>query len=488
MDDVLAKDRKISQRLAENERILRSLFNNCFDITFRPFFPSDAPAALLVYIAGLADTDKINNELFRPDTPSQWNSLFTDIHLSTVASSDTTESIQEAVEGLLQGQSVLFMEGRPDCYFLDLKAKNGRTIQEPAFEQTIRGPRDSFTEQIEVNVILIRKRIQSTKLKLEPITVGSISRTKLIIVYLEGIVDELVLSQVKERIARIRTTAILESGYIEEMIEDVSFSPFPQMQVTERPDIVSANLFEGKVAVLTDGTPNALIVPMTFWTTFQSAEDYYERFIFASLMRWTRLILFAISLYLPSLFVAITTFHSQLMPTNFLFSLTAAREGVPFPSVIEALLIEFMFEGLREAGIRLPKATGSAVSIVGALVIGQAAVQAGIVSAPMVIVVSMTGIASFAIPRYNMSIAFRILKFPMLILSGMFGLYGVTMGTIALLVHLARLETFGVPYLSPVSPLRPEGIKEVFIRPPKLESKRFRNLFARLRGKIGDEA
>ncbi|WP_219838537.1 spore germination protein [Paenibacillus sp. R14(2021)] len=458
--------------------MLRQLFNACFDITFRPFHPSDGQAALLVYIAGLADTDKINNELFRPDTPEQWKGLFTDIHLSSVASSDVTQSMQEAVERLLQGQTALFVEGRSDCIFLDLKAKNGRSIQEPAFEQTIRGPRDSFTEQIEVNVILIRKRIQSTRLKLESITVGSISKTRLIIVYLEGIVEGKVLSQVKERIGRIHTDAILESGYIEELIEDVSFTPFPQIQMTERPDIVAANLLEGKVVLLTDGTPNALIVPMTFWATFQSAEDYYERFIFASLMRWTRLILFAISLYLPSLFVAITTFHSQLMPTNFLFSLTSAREGVPFPSVIEALLMEFMFEGLREAGIRLPKATGSAVSIVGALVIGQAAVQAGIVSAPMVIVVSVTGIASFAIPRYNMSIAFRILRFPMLLLSGMFGLYGVAMGTIGLLVHLARLESFGVPYLSPVSPLRPQGLNDVFVRPPRSKNKRFSSRYA----------
>ncbi|MFC5451084.1 spore germination protein [Paenibacillus aestuarii] len=479
-------DTLISQIQAENEQVLRQLFDACFDITFRSIHPPGGPSILIIYIAGLVDTDKLNNELFRPDS-SEWCGLFTTAHISSVAPSSETRYIQEVCNLLLQGQSAVFIEGRSSCILLDLKSKDGRSIDEPTFEQSIRGPRESFTERIEVNSSLIRKRIQSTRLKLESVKIGSLSKTSVIIVYVEGIVQENVLIQVKERVNRIRTDAILDSGYIEEMIEDVSFTPFPQIQLTERPDIVAANILEGKVALLTDGSPNALIVPMTFWSTFQSADDYYERFIFASLMRWTRLILFSVSLYLPSLFVAITTFHSQLMPTNFLFSITTAREGVPFPSVIEALLMEFMFEALREAGIRLPKATGSAVSIVGALVIGQAAVQAGIVSAPMVIVVSMTGIASFAIPRYNMSIAFRILRFPMLLLSGMFGLYGVAMGTIGLLAHMARLEPFGVPYLSPVSPLRLRQLSDVFIRAPRTHASRIRYRLSVFRRKTGNE-
>lgn len=466
--------------------MLRQLFDACFDITFRSFKTPEGLATLIVYITGITDANKINNDLFRPDT-HEWKDLFTDIHLSSVATSSVTHSILETADRLLQGHAAVFVEGHSRCVLLDLKAKEGRSIEEPAFEQTIRGPRDSFTEQVEVNASLIRKRLQSTRLKLEAFTVGSLSRTKTIVVYLDGLVDEKVLCQVKERIGQISTDAILDSGYMEEMIEDVSFTPFPQIQNTERPDIVAANLLEGKVVLLIDGTPDALIVPMTFWATFQSAEDYYERFIFSTLIRWTRLFLFIVSLYLPSLFVAITTFHSQLMPTNFLFSLTSAREGVPFPSVIEALLMEFMFEGLREAGIRLPKATGSAVSIVGALVIGQAAVQAGIVSAPMVIVVSMTGIASFAIPRYNMSVAFRILRFPMLLLSGMFGLYGVAIGTISLLIHLCRLESFGVPYLSPVSPLRFRQLNDVFVRSPRSKNSRIRNSLSLIRRRTGND-
>ena len=206
---------------------------------------------------------------------------------------------------------------------------------------------------------------------------------------------------------------------------------------------------------------------MTFWTGLQAAEDYYERSIYTTFVRWIRLILINISLFLPSLYVAITTFHPKLIPTNLLISIAAAREGIPFPAVIEALMMEFLFEGLREAGVRLPKPVGSAVSIVGALVIGQAAVQAGIISAPLVIVVATTGIASFAFPRYNLGTAYRMLRFPMLLLAGMLGLYGVAISTLAILIHLTNIRSFGIPYLSPVAPQTPRDLKDVFLRTPR---------------------
>ncbi len=206
---------------------------------------------------------------------------------------------------------------------------------------------------------------------------------------------------------------------------------------------------------------------MTFWNGFQAVEDYYERFIYTSFIRIIRFILFNAAMYLPSLYVALTTYHPKLMPTTLLISVAAAREGVPFPAIIEALIMEVVFEGLREAGIRLPKAVGSAVSIVGALVIGQAAVQAGIVSAPMVIVVATTGIASFAVPRYNLGTALRLVRFPMLLLAGVFGLYGIVIGFIALIIHLVNLRSFGVPYFTPIAPQIPTDIKDVLVRSPR---------------------
>ncbi|EJW15184.1 GerA spore germination protein [Paenibacillus alvei DSM 29] len=285
--------------------------------------------------------------------------------------------------------------------------------------------------------------------------------------YIEGIVEDSILDEVRKRVSRIEIDAVLDSGFIEEFIEDAPFSPFPTVQNTERPDVVLSSLLEGKIGIIVNGSPFVLIVPMTFWSALQAAEDYYEHFIYSTAIRWLRFTLLFISILLPSLYVAATTFHPELVPAELLLSIAAAREGVPFPAVVEALLMEFMFEALREAGIRLPKPIGSAVSMVGALVIGESAVNAGIVAAPLVIVVAFTGIASFSIPRYNVGLAFRLVRFPLLILAGALGLYGIGLGLIVLLIHLVNLRSFGVPYLTPVSPEIPGNSKDIFIRAPR---------------------
>ncbi|MBP3964072.1 spore germination protein [Paenibacillus lignilyticus] len=465
----------ISSDLAENEALLRQLFEHCFDIIFQRVNLSDTCTILMVYVDGMIDKNEIKSPLFqswlleKSGTPAGKDTVDFPIlqeHFAVVRPIRNESRLQVIVESVLRACLVVIVEGESEAIILDMSGSEHRGVEEPANEVAIRGPRESFTETLLTNTSLLRRRIQSPQLKFVSVTLGTYSKTKLIIAYIEGKARHDLVELVKQRMSDIQMDIVLESGYIEEFIEDTSFSPFPQVMNTERPDIVAASLMEGRVAILTDGTPLALIVPITFWTAFQAVEDYYERFIYATLVRWTRFILFTISLYLPSMYVAITTFHPQLLPTNFLLSITSAREGVPFPGVIEALLMEFLFEGLREAGVRLPKAVGSAVSIVGALVIGEAAVQAGIVSAPMVIIVSLTGIASFAIPRYNMSIPFRILRFPLLLISGALGLYGIAMGTLIILVHMAKLESFGVPYLSPIAPFQPDQIKDVLIRVP----------------------
>ncbi|WP_219838400.1 spore germination protein [Paenibacillus sp. R14(2021)] len=461
--------------LKDNEAMLRTIFSGCSDICFQ-LLPLSADSSLLfVYILGVVDTKTVVPGLFQSwvteragrDGESIAANALIKQYFAAVHTLETTEDCKTFVEAVLQGNLGILLNGEKQALYVDICGTDHRGVEEPSSENAIRGPRESFTETIFINLNLIRRRIQTPRLKSESIIAGKLSKTKISLMYIDGIAKPDMIALVKERLSRIKIDSVLESGYIEEFIEDKSFSPFPQIQNTERPDIVAAALLEGKAAIVTDGTPYVLIVPMTFWTAFQSVEDYYERFIYATLIRWTRFSLFFVSLYLPSMFVAITTFHPQLLPTNFLYSITMAREGVPFPSVIEALLMEFLFEGLREAGIRLPQVVGSAVSIVGALVIGQAAVQAGIVSAPMVIIVSMTGIASFAIPRYNMGIAFRILRFPLLILSGSLGLYGIAMGTIIILIHLVRLESFGVPYMSPIAPLQLDELKDTLIRAPR---------------------
>ncbi|MFD1953031.1 spore germination protein [Paenibacillus thailandensis] len=464
---------ELSTMLAINEKVLRETFQSCSDIIFR--FICNSPKVLLVYVDGLIDNKMLDMIVLMPllhdgasGDPNDFpiSGQLIQEQLLAVAQVQTVSTFNDVVNGILRANIVLLVDGENKAIIGDLKGFEKRGVEEPEAEISVRGPRDGFTETLRINTSLIRRRIRSTKLKMESLTLGRVSQTDIVIAYIEGIVSDTILEEVRTRIGRIRIDGVLESGYIEEFIEDAPWSPFPQIQNTERPDIVCASLLEGKVAILVDNTPFALIVPMTFWTGLQAVEDYYERSIYTTFVRLVRYSLFNIALLLPSLYVALSTFHQQLIPTNLLISIANSREGVPFPTFVEALLMEFMFEGLREAGIRLPKAVGSAVSIVGALVIGQAAVQAGIVSAPVVIVVATTGIASFAIPRYNFGTAYRLLRFPMLILAGVLGLYGIISGLFLMIIHLLGLHSFGVPYMSPVIPLI-QNLKDVFIRAPR---------------------
>jgi len=470
------QDCELEQNISVNEEVLKQVFDNCSDIVFRPILVNGQTKILLIYIDGLVDTKLVDQVVLKPmmfeGMPNGLKSVdsigkIIQNQLIAVSQLKTVSKVREVIEGVMKANIVVLIDGENQALIADLKGFEKRSIAEPVAEISVRGPRDGFTETLRVNTSLIRRRIRSPRLKMEPYSIGELSQTDVAIAYIEGIAPNSVLEEVRQRVQRIQIDGVLESAFIEEFIEDQPFSPFPQVQNTERPDAVCASLLEGKVAILVDNTPFVLIVPMTFWTGLQAAEDYYERSIYTTFIRWIRLALINVSLFLPSLYVAITTFHPKLIPTNLLISIASAREGIPFPAVIEALLMEFMFEGLREAGVRLPKPIGSAVSIVGALVIGQAAVQAGIISAPMVIVVATTGIASFAFPRYNLGTAYRMLRFPMLLLAGMLGLYGVAISTIAIMIHLTNIRSFGIHYLSPVAPQIPRDLKDVLIRTPR---------------------
>jgi spore germination protein KA len=301
---------------------------------------------------------------------------------------------------------------------------------------------------------------------MESMKIGDYTRTNIVIAYIEGIADVTLVEEVKNRLQRIRLDGILESGYIEEMIEDTPYSPFPQLLSTERPDVVCSSLLEGRVAILVEGTPFVLVAPITFFSLIQAAEDYYQRFTIATITRWMRYCFLFIALLLPSIYVAILSYHQEMVPGSLLISMASSRESVPFPALIEALIMEVTFEALREAGVRLPKQVGSAVSIVGALVIGQAAVQAGLISAPMVIVVAITGIASFMAPRYIAGITLRMLRFPLIFLAGTLGLLGIMLGIITIVLHLCSLRSFGVPYLSSLVTPKVRELRDVLIRSP----------------------
>ncbi|WP_376745652.1 spore germination protein [Paenibacillus sedimenti] len=477
LEDLLFADSEgdeLTSDIAQNEKIFKEIFQNCSDVVYRKIRVSGQIQWLIIYLESLIDEKYLNDHVLQPlITESNIHNDFVPGHVEvlddrmiSVGETNMTSNISDIVRRVLNGHAAVLSAGDSRAMIAAVFGKAERSLEEPSSEPAIRGPREGFIENLSTNIGLIRSRLKTSRLKMEPIVVGELSQTQVVITYIDGIAADSVIDEVRKRVSRIRVDGVLESSYIEGFIEDFPFSPFPQIHSTERPDVVAAGLLEGKAAILVDTTPFALIVPMTFWSGMQASEDYYIRWPVATFVRWIRFIFIFIAVFAPPLYVAITTFHQEMIPTNLVLSIASTREPVPFPAVIEALLMEIVFEALREAGIRLPKQIGQAISIVGALVIGQAAVQAGIISAPVVIVVSITGIAAFTIPRFSLANGIRLLRFPILFLAGTLGLYGIVLGFLAILLHLTSLRSFGVPYFTPIAPLTFKDMKDVLIRAP----------------------
>ncbi|KRF41839.1 spore germination protein [Paenibacillus sp. Soil787] len=387
--------------------------------------------------------------------------------VSTLGQVREIPDFETLYQSILSGLTVILLDGCVQGLAANTQGGEHRSVEEPTTQSVVRGPREGFTELISTNAALIRRKIKDPNLWMESMTVGRVTKTDVAIMYMNGIVNDKLVAEARIRLGRIDIDAIFESANIEELIQDETYTPFPTLYNTERPDVIAAGIMEGRIAILVDGTPFVLMAPALFTQFYQSAEDYYQRADFATLLRFLRYICFFISLLAPSLYIAVTTFHQELLPSSLLISLAAQREGIPFPAFIEAVVMEVTFEILREAGVRLPKTVGQAVSIVGALVIGQAAVEAGLVSPAMVIIVAITAIANFVIPSFNMGITIRILRFLLMLIAASFGLYGVTVGLIAIVLHLCSLRSFGVPYMSPMAPFILEDQKDTIFRLPQ---------------------
>lgn len=378
----------------------------------------------------------------------------------------TTSKANEAIDAVAGGEILVLMEGSATAVLVSAQGIPGRAVEEPVIEPSVRGPRDGFVENINTNLALIRQRIKSPNLKSEVVILGKLSKTRIIVCYIKGLASDKIIGEVKARLEKVKVDYIQASGDIEEYLEDETFTVFPLVQNTERPDRVTAALFEGRVAVLVDATPMAIIVPVTFIALLQAGEDYYHRAVFATFVRFLRFIALNIALLLPGMYVAIITFHWELLPPPLLSSVVAYRAGVPFPAYSEAMFMELTFELLREAGLRLPRTIGQAISTVGGLVIGQAAVSAGIVSQGIIMVVALTAIASFTIPNYEAGFSIRLLRFFFIALGAILGVPGIMFGLMLVLAHLCDLRSFGVPYLSPFAPLSARDLKDTFVRVP----------------------
>lgn len=364
------------------------------------------------------------------------------------------------------------VEGMPCALLVGSPRGKARAIAEPTSEALLRGPRLGFTEVLSDNTAMLRRQGRTEQMEIKKYVVGNVIKRDLAVVYMKHIVNPELLQEVEQRVAKIDLDYIAESGYVEQLIEDDILSPFQQAQNTERPDRVMSALMEGRVALLLDGTPFALIVPVTFSMLLQSPEDYYERWMAGSLLRMLRFVAAFMSLMIPSMYISFISFHPGLIPTELAITIIEARQRVPFPSLIEVLIMEISIEILREAGVRLPRPIGSAMGIVGGLIIGEAAVQAGIVSPFLVIVVSVTAIASFSIPMYSAGITLRMLRFVGMFFAAALGIFGTILFFLLICSHLTKLESFGVPYVTPISPIRIRDWKDLFVRAPLTLMKR----------------
>ena len=468
----------VGPELQQNIEAIKTELGGSMDLVVRPFTTGQGGGrrAALICFDGLAYGQEVSNlleEATRLSSPPH--------HLPTVSADPvvalketlvrsaevtTSTDLTEVVQAILAGQTAMLIEGSLQALLVDTRYNPARNPEEPQTETEVRGPRDGFVENLITNLTLIRRRIRDPKLRFEALVVGARTRTDVAVGYIKDLADPGVVDEVRRRIQSVDMDGILESGELEEMIQDAPLSPFPTLLTTERPDRAAAALLRGQVIIVTDNTPFVLMAPMLFWQLLQAPGDYYSNYMVGTAFRLLRLTAMVIALVLPSLYVILTTFHHEMIPTPLALSVAGGREGTPLPTLLEILLMEIMFEILQEAGLRLPRAVGQTVSIVGALVIGEAAVQAGLVAPATVIVTASAGITSFAIPVYTASQIIRVLRFPLLLISGVMGVFGFLIGISFLAMHLASIRSFGAPYLAPLMPLQSKDLRDALWRAP----------------------
>jgi len=455
---------------------LREKQKNAADLIIRELTISGVPAAFVIN-EGMVSSQTFADMLLRPllnesFPPGAGAGDIADFIenrslLATEIKDVLTE--EELFRQVMSGFVVILLDGLDKGFAFGLQGYKYRSVSEPESEVNERGSKEGFTEPLNVNISLVRRRLKSPDLKFEMLTVGKTSKTGVCLVYMDKRADPELLRQVRRRIEKIRLDVILTSGYIQPFLEGKPWSLFSNVGTTERPDTLAAKVMEGRVGILVDGTPFALVTPYLFSENFQSLDDYAHRAFYASFIRLLKYASFLAAMLLPALYVAVGTFHPELLPQALLFKIAAAEESTPFPLMVEALLIHLLYEIMREAGLRLPKAVGHAIGIVGGLVIGDAAVSAGLIGTPTVLVVAMTAIASFVVPSLYEPVS--LLRLIFIVIGGLFGLYGLAVGGMLLLVNISALQGYGVPYMAPISPFSLSAMRDTFIRAsfPKMQ-------------------
>lgn len=462
----------LKSSLDYNLKELSKCFGSSFDIVIRRITSINGIRMAIIYIDGLTNKDHIHDNIIKPCIEIKFRidknqDKIVDIedfkeYLLSAGDIKGEKCIGTLVQKCLCGDTLLLADGSKEALIIQTRKWQSRGVPEPKTQQTVRGPGEGFTETLLFNTALLRRKIKSTDLTMEVMQVGTITRTDVAVAYMKGIADEDLVKRVKQRLQEVDADYILESGHIEQLIEDNKRSLFATIGNNEKPDVVAAKILKGRVAIIVDGTPFVLSVPMLFVENFQAPEDYYARPYYSNVLRVLRVIAYLTTLLLPGFYVALTTFHQEMIPSKLLLTLVRASEGVPLPSALEMFLMLILYDLLREALLRLPTPVGSTVGIVGVLIIGEAAVTAGIIGSPVVVIAAMTFITSAVVNSTVDSVS--ILRIVLLFLGAIFGIFGLLVGMLVILIHLCSIESFGIPYLMPISPISKRGLDDAVVR------------------------
>jgi spore germination protein KA len=465
---------KLNTSLEDNINLFKHIFSNDETLIVREFGNKWLKAAkcCIIYLEGMVDAQVINESIILPilrDNLSQEissSNLLEELCKKVIVVNRVSEDsdVNTIVSSVLYGDTILFVEGYDKALLIHSKGWKTRAIIEPVAERIVRGPREGFNESIMVNVSLIRRKIKNSDLKFQFREIGTKTHTKTCICYIEGIVSRNILKTLEKRLDEIDIDGILDSGYIQELIRDAPFSPFETVGYSERPDVIAAKLLEGRIALIVDGSPIVLTVPYVMVENTQSNEDYYNNYIFGSINRLMRAGSALLAISVPAVYISLVTYHQEMIPTALLLNISAARQGVPIPTVVSIFLMMIIFDVLREAGTRMPTPIGQAVNIVGTLILGQAAVEAKLVSAPIIIMTALTGILTLMnVKLINATI---ILRFSLLALSSVLGLYGYLMGMLVINMYLMSMRSFGVPYMLSTTSVKNHNGQDAWIRAP----------------------
>ncbi|WP_102029141.1 spore germination protein [Salirhabdus sp. Marseille-P4669] len=463
---------EITKSLNENVSNIKTMLGEPSDLTVRELTgKTSTQKCAILYIGGLVDEQLVQNNIIKTIQENLQKSddpTIDHIYEAVIAIAGTkkAQTLDEVSYALLSGSTILYLDGYETALLISAKGGEKRSIDEPPSEALIRGPREGFIEDIHTNIAMVRRILKDPNLRIKTYETGKRSKQKIAVIYVAGITNEKIVDEVNRRLKSMDTDYALSAGHVEQWIQDSFLSPFPQLLETERPDRIASSVLQGKVGILVEGTPVALLAPIVFADTLKSLGDYSQRWMTATIWRLIRYLSAFIAMFAPALYIALVSYHPEMLPTKLVFSIQASREGVPFPAVIEAFLMAITFDILHEAGVRLPKLIGSTIGIVGGLVIGESAVSAGIVSPIMVIVTALTAIASFTTPQYSVAISFRNLRYSFMFAAAILGLFGIVLVYIMINIHMVNLKSFGTPYTTPFAPVYFSDWKDLFIRSP----------------------